>query len=232
MQSPAIPACDLLHLDTITLHRLYAFFLIEHATRRVRILGVTAHPTGARLTQLARNLTMDLEDAGHRFHFLIRDRDAKFDAVFSAIDIRIIKTPVQAPQANAIAECFVGVIRRELVDRIMIINQRHAAAVLREFEHHYNTHRPHRALGQLALLRSLPQCRTNATDTARRQDDSVGCCTSISRSREVCTVSGTHRLDGRGVFGSAAGPGRYSSTAPRPSRLRAAEAVSPRPRAR
>ena len=140
----------------------------------MHILGITAHPTGAWLTQQARKLTMNLDDANRRFRFLIRDRDAKFtaafDAVFPSTNIQISKTPVRAPRANAIAERFVGTIRRELLDRILIINQQHAAMVLREYELHYNDHRSHRTLSQAAALRPLPERTRTKINNVRRRD--------------------------------------------------------------
>jgi transposase InsO family protein len=140
---------------------------------------------------------MDLDDAGRRFRFLIRDRDAKFtaafDAVFTCSRIQIIRTPVRSPPANTIAERFVGTIRRELLDRILIINQRQATAALRQYELHYNDHRPHRALGQAAPLRPLPH-PTRVEFNNVRATASADCCTSISRPHEVRPVSGTHRV--------------------------------------
>ena len=111
--------------------------MIEHGRRRVHLAGITAHPTGAWVTQQARNLLMDLGDRADRFRFLIRDRDSKFtaafDAVFAGADIRIIRTPIRAPRANAIAERFIGTLRRECLDHLLITGPRHLDVVLREY---------------------------------------------------------------------------------------------------
>jgi putative transposase len=149
-QAHAILAFDFAHVDTVFLRRLYVLVVIEHGGRRVHIAGITAHPTGAWVTHQARNLVMELGDHVDRFRFLIRDRDSKFttafDAVFTGADIRIIRTPIRAPRANAIAERFIGTLRRECLDHLLIIGPRHLTAVLREYIEHYNGHRPHRAL--------------------------------------------------------------------------------------
>ena len=136
-QAHAILAVDFAHVDTVFLRRLYILLVIEHGRRRVHLAGITAHPTGAWVTQQARNLLMDLGDRADRFRFLIRDRDSKFtaafDAVFAGADIRIIRTPVRAPRANAIAERFIGTLRRECLDHLLITGPRHLAVVLHEY---------------------------------------------------------------------------------------------------
>jgi transposase InsO family protein len=151
-QATTILAVDFFHVDTVLLRRWYVLFFIEHGTRRVHLAGITAHPAGAWVTQQARNLLMNLKGQAGGLKFLIRDRDAKFtaafDAVFTAMGVRIIKTPVQAPRANAIAERWIASARRECLDRTLITSERHLQLVLDEYVEHYNTHRPHRALQQ------------------------------------------------------------------------------------
>jgi putative transposase len=147
-QAASIVACDFFTVESVLLRRYYALFFIAHGSRRVWLAGCTANPTGAWLTQQARNLGLEFSDAG--VHFLIRDRDSKysgpFDEVFRTEGIRIVKTPVRSPKANAIAERFVRTVRAECLDWLLILNRRQLERVLRVYIDHYNRERPHRAL--------------------------------------------------------------------------------------
>jgi putative transposase len=160
-QADALLACDFFETVTISGARLFVLAVIEHATRRIRILGATSHPTASWVVQAARNLVMDLEDAGSRARFLIRDRDGKFpgmfDTVLTDVGIEAVLSGVQMPRMNSVMERWVQTCRHELLDRTLIWNQRHLLHALREFEHFYNEHRPHRTLRAAAPLRPLPE---------------------------------------------------------------------------
>ena len=135
--------------------------MIEHATRRIRILGVTLHPTGEWTAQQARNLIMDLGEQAHRVKFMIRDRGSNYTAAFDAIladaGIGTVLCNVRTPRMNAIAERWTGGCRRELLDRTLIWNQDHLRRILRQYETHHNQHRPHRSLDSAAPLKPLPE---------------------------------------------------------------------------
>ena len=172
-QASGILSCDFLHADTVFLKRLYVLFVMEIETRRVHILGVTAHPTGAWTAQQARNLLMDLgERAGH-FKFLIRDRDSKFtpmfDEVFAGSGMRIIKAPVRSPRANSFAERYVGTLRRECLDHLLIHGEQHLRQILAEYAQHYNDHRPHQARAQRPPLHKPGQAIDVTARIKRRQ---------------------------------------------------------------
>jgi hypothetical protein len=134
------------------LKRLYVLVFIEHGTRRLHLAGVTANPTGMWVSQQARNLAMELGARMDSLRFLVRDRDTKFTAVFDEVfragGVRIIKTPPQAPRANAICERVVGTLRREVFDQVLIFNEKHLSKILTEYAEPYNRHRPHQARDQ------------------------------------------------------------------------------------
>lgn len=177
-QAAGVIATDFFTIDTMALQRLYVLFVIEMGTRRVHVLGVTAHPRGAWVTQVARNLAMDLDEAGSSWRFLLRDRDttfvAAFDEVFTSMGLRILRSPPRAPRANSVAERWVGTVRRECTGRLLIYNRRHLEHVLDQYVRHYNTHRPHRSLSEADLafstVRRCPR-PDKGEETSNRSDE-------------------------------------------------------------
>ena len=174
-QAASILECDFLTADTVFLKRFYVLFFIELATRRVHLAGITTSPDGRWVTQQARNLLMQLDDEEVRPRFLVRDRDSKFtrdfDDVFRSQGIRVITAPVRAPKARAHAERWVGSVRRECLDRLLILGRRHLHHVLVAYVRHFNEHRPHRALGQRSPLSDgKPLAEVIDLDRLRRRD--------------------------------------------------------------
>jgi putative transposase len=171
-QAASMLACDFLTVETAFLHRIYVLFFISLATRQVEYVACTSNPDGGWVTQQARNLIMQL-GGEQRFRFLINDRDTKFshafDEVFHTEGFSVIRTPVQAPNANAYAERWVRTLRADCLDRILILGRRHLEHVLRVYRRHYNEHRPHRALDLLPPNGRDPT-PLNAPDRLQRRD--------------------------------------------------------------
>jgi putative transposase len=149
-QAERILACDFFTVETAFLRTLYVLFFIEVGSRRVHITAATSHPDNRFVTQQARNLCFELDGRDEPVRFLIRDRDAKFSGSFDEVlrseGIRVIRTPIKSPQANAFAERLVRTVRHELLDLTLVCGRRHLDHVLRRYQEHYNAQRPHRGL--------------------------------------------------------------------------------------
>jgi putative transposase len=178
-QANSMMAVDFFSVETAWLQRLYLLFFIEVGSRRVHLAGCTAHPDGEWVTQQARQLAWKFAEREQSVRFLIRDHDRKFtgsfDAVFEAQGARIIRTPVQVPEANGIAERFVRTVRTECLDWMLIVNARHLERTLAVFVDHYNRHRPHRSL-DLAPPNGRPATEkwTGSQTQAIRRSDRLG----------------------------------------------------------
>ncbi len=172
-QAATTLACDFLTVESAFLQRIYVLFFISQATRRVEYVVCTSNPDGGWTAQQARNLMMQLGDE-QPFRLLIHDRDAKFggafDEVFRSEGIKVICTPVRAPNANAYAERWVRTVRADCLDRILVVGRRHLEGVLRVYVRHYNEHRSHRALGLVPPDRSVPIPRPRLPLSVHRRD--------------------------------------------------------------
>ncbi|WP_235039349.1 integrase core domain-containing protein [Kibdelosporangium aridum] len=170
-QAEFLLGCDFFETVTLTGVRMYVLVVIEHAQRRIRILGATPHPTAAWVTQAARNLAMDLEDANSRTRFLIHDRDGKFPHLFDTIladaGIKVVLSGVQMPRMNSIVERWIQTCQHELLDRTLTWNQRHLLHALREYERFYNSHRPHQGIANARPLQPLPESITDPAQITR-----------------------------------------------------------------
>jgi putative transposase len=170
--------CDFFTVETLWLRRLHVLFFIELERRRVHLAGVTANPSGAWAVRQARNLIMTLAEPEQLPRVLIRDRDRKFtagfDEIFRSEGIRVIQTPIAAPRAKAHAERWVESVRRECLDRILILSRTHLEWVLREYVAYYNTHRPHRSLEQRPPLLERPPVSTHDSESNVGRQDRLG----------------------------------------------------------
>jgi Integrase core domain len=178
-QAAGILACDFFTVDTVFLRRVYVLFYIELGSRRVHLAGVTDHPTGLWVAQQARNLLASLGDQAAAWKFLIRDRDSKFTNVFDDVwrstGAEVICTPVGAPNANAYAERWVGTVRRECLDQLLIVSRQQLVSVLRRYVEHYNQRRPHRSLAYATPAPSERAGASSAPNLGRlRRRDVLG----------------------------------------------------------
>jgi len=171
-------ACDFLTVETITLKTLYVLVWIELGTRKAHLGGATSNPDSAWVTQQARNLAMALQEEGFSPRFLIHDRDTKFsgpfDEVFRSEGMRIVLTPIRAPNANAFCERWVGTVRAECLDWTLILGRRHLERVLRTYIAHYNEARPHRGLDLRTPIGNPSQAVGDLRTAGVRRRDVLG----------------------------------------------------------
>ena len=164
-------ACAFFTVETLFLKTLYVLFFVELGTRRVHLAGCTAHPTVEWVTQQARQLSWQLQDGELAARYLIHDRDSKFspsfDTVFHTEGVEIVRTPYRAPTANAIAERWVGSVRRECLDHLLIVSEAHLRHVLTAYVRHFNEARPHQGLGQRT---PVPRREEGGEGPVRRRD--------------------------------------------------------------